>query len=113
MRPTIIALASIAALSACGSDGTSTDEMEAAAIDHARQQLNLPAGAPLQATVWAGQKYEGEVVLCGTVTGGPEPYRFAARGDPVEWMIFQPASNPPETTAVDMFPEWSVVCAPN
>lgn len=110
MRHFAIAV-SIALLAGCGTDGTSTDEMEEAAIAYARQQLSLPADAAVDATVWAGQEFEGEVVLCGTITGGPEPYRFAGRGDPVDWMIFEPASTAPEATAVDMFPEWDVVCA--
>lgn len=90
--------------------------LKAAAEQRARQELKLPAGTQLESTVWVGnEQYEGATVLCGTVSGeGPgtsvRPHRFAATGDPVEWLAFEDAHDPMIATRAEKFPEWARYC---
>lgn len=109
------ALAATVLIAGCDS-GITTQEMQAAAIERARQELNLPAQAPLEAQVWAGSEWDGETVLCGTVSGqggGTQvpPQRFAAtEDDPIRWLIFENAHSPIVTSKPNKFPEWSRIC---
>ncbi len=116
MRALLILTAAASTLSACEDGGTSTREMEAAAIDRARQELRLGAEVPLEAIVWAGaEDYDGKTVLCGTVSGkagaaSAPPQRFAATGDPIEWLVFTNAHSPMPPSQPDIFPEWQRIC---
>lgn len=115
----LLLLSVILGLAACEDGGTSAAEMEAAAIDKARQELRLAADAPLQAKVWVGaEEHEGETVLCGTVSDPNPgtripPKRFAATGDPIRWLIFEDAHSPMVRTQGDKFPEWGRLCGGN
>lgn len=114
---TLVAIAASLGLAACEDGGTSTSEMRAAAIEHARQELKLAANAPLEATVWVGaQQHEDQTVMCGTVSssGGTvmKPKRFAATGDPINWLIFEDAHDAMVTAQPDKFPEWQRLCGP-
>lgn len=103
-------------LAACEQGGTSTAEMKTAAIEHARQELGLAANVPLNATVWVGpEQHREQAVLCGTVsdeTPGTRvpPKRFAATGDPIEWLIFEDAHDAMIPAQPDKFPEWGRLC---
>ncbi|MBA2772219.1 MAG: hypothetical protein M3428_03375 [Pseudomonadota bacterium] len=117
MRASPITIAALGAviLGGCESGGTSTREMEAAAIAHARQELGLAETVPLEATVWIGEPREGQTVMCGTVSdrspgGGAPPQRFAATSDPVNWLIFEGAHNAMVPSQPDKFPEWQALC---
>ena len=106
-----IALVTLA-LVACARGGMSTQEMEAAAIDRARQDLNVPANVPLQAQVWAGDKWQGKVVLCGIVSGGQVAQRFAATADdPPRWLLWEDAATPTPPARPDAFVSWAETCA--
>ena len=110
-------LAVIASLSACGEDGTSTREMEQAAIERTREELGLQSDAPLEATVWVGKEYEGDVMLCGTVsstrgsTSPIAPQRFAAATEPVRFHVFEEAHSPMVQSEPDKFISWESYCA--
>ena len=103
-------------LAACESGGTSTSEMETAAIEHARQELRLSAEVPLQARVWVGsQQHEDQIVMCGTVSDSRTgtavpPKRFAATGDPIKWLVFEDAHDAMVIARPDVFPEWERLC---
>lgn len=115
MRSTIVAATALA-LAACSQDGTSTSEMRAAAEQRARQALNLPAEVALKSTVWIGhEEYVGASVMCGTVAGSGEgapvrPQRFAATGDPIEWLVFEDAHDPMIATRSEKLPDWARYC---
>ena len=111
----VLAGASALAVSACDSGGTSTREMEAAAIEQAREKLNLPADALLEAKVWVGQPFDGETVMCGTVSdtsagSAVRPQRFAATPEPLRWLVFEDAHDPMSRSQPDKFIEWASVC---
>ena len=111
----VLACAGVIATSACGGGGTSTREMEAAAIEQARQRLNLPADAPLEAKVWVGLPFDGETVMCGTVSdtaadSGVPAQRFAATPEPLRWLVFEDAHDPMSRSQPDKFVEWASVC---
>lgn len=116
MRAPIFLGAAAVVLASCEGGGTSTAEMEAAAIEHARQELGLAADVPLQSTVWAGQGEDREeVVLCGTVSDQRPgttvpPKRFAATGDPIRWLVFEDAHDAMVTAQPNKFPEWERLC---
>ena len=109
-------LAAALAVAACDPGGTSSAEMEAAAVERARSELGLAGDVPLEAEVWVGrEQHEGQTVLCGTVSGsGPDksvrPKRFAATGDPVDWLIFEDAHASMVPSQPDKFPEWRHLC---
>ncbi len=118
MRSNQLAASAVAALLlGCNSADTSTREVREAAIEHARQQLNLPADTPLEARVWVGKPREGELTVCGTVSGqgassAVTPQRFAAATDPIEWLLFEPAHAPTVRSQPDKFREWPELCGP-
>lgn len=105
----------MAALCACDQGGSSTREVKEAAADRARQQLGLPADVPLETTVWTGQPFNGELTVCGTVTGPASqqvrPQRFIATTEPFRWRVFEDAQGPTLPSKPEMFPEWSRICA--
>lgn len=113
---TLAAIAALSLVAGCESGGTSTREVKAAAIQHAKQKLRLTANTPLEATAWVGQNDEHEeLVICGTVSdkgGGSRirPQRFAATADPIRWLIFEDAHDPLITSQPDKFPEWQRLC---
>lgn len=110
-----IAIGAITALAAaCAGEGTSTEDVREAALERARQHLSLSADVPLEASVWAGGEYEGEVTACGTISsqgdGGIAPLRFAATTSPLRWLIFEEAHNPVVDIEPDMFADWTDLC---
>lgn len=115
-RSALLSFGMVALLVACDSGGLTTREMQAAAVDRARQQFNLSADAAMEAQVWAGKTWDDQVVLCGTVTGrngGAQvpAQRFAAtEGDPVRWLIFENAHAPLADTGGDRVPDWVDLC---
>lgn len=115
MRTALI-LVSVALVAGCERGGTSTAEIREAAINYARQEMQLPADAPLEAKVWVGQQqHQDQTVLCGTVSdpsagAGVAPKRFAATGDPINWLIFEDAHDPMVTSQPNKFPEWQRLC---
>ncbi len=114
MRTLAIGLAVVVALSACSS-GTSTAELEEAAKERARQALQLPANAPLEATAWVGEEYDGDMVVCGTVSGTGSgtaipPKRFAAHTSPIEWIHFENAHDTSQAAQPDKFVTWFQMC---
>lgn len=112
-----ILLALFAGLTACDQDGTSTREMEQAAIERTREELGLQADAALEATVWVGKPHDGDILFCGTVSSGQGatsqivPRRFAASASPVRFLIFEEAHSPMVTSEPDMFISWETHCA--
>lgn len=110
----LAAAAHLILLAGCDSGGTTTREVRQAAIERARQEFQLPADAPLEASVWAGQPRDGETIVCGTVSGGGSaefrPQRFAASTAPLEWLIFEDAHDAMVQADPDKFPEWSALC---
>jgi hypothetical protein len=117
MRSFQLAASATAALllAGCNAGGTSTQEVRRAAIEHARQQLKLPADTPLEARAWVGQPHDGELTVCGTVSGqsgssAVPPQRFAAATEPIEWLLFEPAHDPMVRSQPDKFREWSQLC---
>ena len=104
------------ALAACADNGMSTEEIRLAAIERARQELGVPADTPLEATVWTGEEYDGDVVVCGTIsdqTAGASnvvAQRFAASTEPFRWLIFEGAHEPMVISQPDKFPEWAIIC---
>ena len=115
MRITTISITALLTLAACAGEGMSTEEVREAAIERARAELGVPADAPLEAEVWTGGEYDGDVVVCGTVsdrTSGSTavPQRFAASTDPFEWLVFEGAHDPVVASQPDKFPEWATLC---
>ena len=118
MHRSFTVFAVTASLCGCESGGTSTREIEAAAVQRARQQLRLPASAPLEAKVWVGsEEFDDQPVLCGTVSGAGSskgrvrPQRFAATGDPINWLVFEDAHAPIVRSQPDKFQEWGRLCS--
>ncbi len=113
----LVPLAALVSLAGCNQDGTSTREMERAAIERTRQELGLQPDAALEATVWVGEPHDGDILLCGTVSSAPgaaspiAPQRFAASTDPVQFQIFEDAHSPMVTAEPDMFLSWKTHCA--
>ena len=113
----LVPMAAMASLSACGDDGKSTREMEQAAMERTREELGLQSDAPLEATVWVGKEYEGNVLLCGTVssmrgsTSPIAPQRFAASTEPVRFHVFEEAHSPMVRSEPDKFISWEAYCA--
>ena len=117
MRTITFSLTALLTLAGCGGGGMTTEDVREAAIDRAREELGVAADTPLEATVWIGGEYEGDVVVCGTVSdrtagaSGSVPQRFAASTDPFRWLVFEGAHDPVVTTQPDKFPEWATLCA--
>lgn len=115
MRTITVSLASLLTLAGCGGGGMSTEEVREAAIERARAELGVSAEAPLEANVWTGGEYDGDVVVCGTVSdrsagASAVPQRFAASTDPFRWLVFEGAHDPMVTPQPDKFPEWTTLC---
>lgn len=102
-------------LAAC-SAAVSTQDVERAAMDRARQQLGLEAGTNLDAKVWTGKEHDGDLTYCGTVSSQEgaaraiPPQRFAASGDPLEFLVFEDAHAPMVTSQPDKFVSWEQLC---
>ena len=103
-------------ITGCDPGGMSSTEIERAAIERAREKLELPSNAPLEATVWVGQPQDdGSITFCGTVSGrggGPQvrPQRFAASAEPFRWLVFEDAHDRFISNQQDKFVEWSNLC---
>ena len=117
MRALLLPATAVLSLLACNQAGVSTREMEELAVDRARQELKLAAEVPLQATVWTGKPYEDKVTMCGTVSAAEgsstpvEPQRFAAVGDPPQFLFFEPAHEEMVQSRPNMFQSFETLCA--
>lgn len=116
MRTITVSLAAALLLPACSGEGVTTDDVKQAATERARQELGIPAGAPLEAAAWTGGEWGGDLVVCGTVSapggggGAVRPQRFIATTDPFRWLVFEDAHAPMVQTQPNKFPEWTTVC---
>lgn len=112
----VATIALLGAVAGCDQGGTSTEDVQEAAAERAREQLALPADMPLETSVWTGQPYQGELTVCGTVSsakGGAQqirPQRFIATTDPLAWQVFEDAHAPTIPSQPGKFPEWSKTC---
>jgi hypothetical protein len=110
----VLAAASLTTLAACDQSGTSTEDVKEAAAERAREQLGLPADAPLETSVWTGEPFAGELTVCGTVSSAGaqqiRPQRFIATTDPLRWQVFEDAHSPMIPSQPGKFPEWSQTC---
>ncbi len=115
MRALVMLTASLG-LAACDDGGTSTADMRAAAIEYTREELKLAPAVPLEAKVWVGpERHDDKIVLCGTVSdvtpnSRMPPKRFAATGDPINWLVFEDAHDAMVSAQPDKFPEWQELC---
>lgn len=104
-------------LAACGGKGTTTQDIEVAAIQRARQELSLSADVPLMATVWTGRERDGQITYCGSVgskhgaSSSIRTQQFAAHGDPLTFFIFGNAHQTDPQTQPGKFENWSAVCS--
>lgn len=110
---TIAGLAGL--LAACGGAGVTTDEVEAAAQERARSEMGLAASTELRTEVWTGGEWDGDLVVCGTVAGQGEQLasgskRFAAKTEPLTFLIFEDLDNPIINTGGDEVPDWIALC---
>lgn len=116
-RAWLFVAAVLPGLGACDSGGMSTTEVRQAAIERARQQLALGPDNKLEARVWTGRPRDDEITYCGTVSSegsaAPQipPQRFAARGDPLQFLVFENAHAPMVTSEPDKFVSWEQLCA--
>ena len=116
-RLTILSAVASISLGACGSEGVSTQQVEKAAIERARQELSLREDVPLKATVWTGRESDDQLTYCGSVSsvdGASAPIRpqqFAAHGDPLTFFIFGDAHQPDPRSQPGKFENWTALCA--
>ena len=110
----VVTAAALAILAACDQGGTSTEDVKEAAAERAREKFGLPAGAPLETTVWTGEPFADDVTVCGTVSSAGaqqiRPQRFIATLDPFRWQVFEDAHSPMIPSQPRKFPEWSSIC---
>ena len=117
IRALLLPATAVLSLMACDQAEVSTREMGRLAIDRARQELGLGADVPLQATVWTGKPYEDKITMCGTVSAAEgsstpvEPQRFAANGDPPQFLFFEPAHEEMVQSRPGMFQSFETLCA--
>lgn len=118
MRTSLAIAVSTLILASCGDgDGLSTAELEAAAKERVRETLNLAPNAVLFSKVFVGEPVNGDLVVCGTVSGetatgeSVTPRRFIAAVDPARWVKFEPARGIDAPSRPDMFLEWHTACA--
>ena len=115
-RSTIASLVAFS-LTACSGEALTTQDIEAAAIERARQELSLSADVPLKATVWTGRERDGQMTYCGSVSGADgasssvRPQQFAAHGNPLTFFIFGDAHQADPQTQPGKFENWSAVCS--
>ena len=113
-----IAAAGALALAACDGGGLTSNDVQTAAKERVREQLNLTADSTLFTETFVGQPVNGDTVVCGTVSGrtaeGAEitPRRFIAAADPGRWVKFEPVTNVALPTKPDMFVDWYKACEP-
>lgn len=93
-KQAIAAILGVTAI-ACGTNGLSTAELNAAAKQRVREALGLAPDAALFAATYVGREGpEGSPVLCGAVEGrradgsSVTPRRFIAATDPARWVRF-------------------------
>lgn len=114
MRKLVISVAALAA--ACDTGGVSSAEVREAAIERARSEFGLGPNAPVDAKVWVGREYDGDISICGTVSSAGArmtPKRFMASVEPFEWLIFEDAHDPMVTAHPPASPSWGSHCAPS
>ena len=111
-------LLTVALLAACDSGGgLSTSDVQAAAKERVRETLQLTPESVLFTNVFVGEPFDGDTVLCGTVSGrradGTEitPRRFIAATEPARWLKFDPAAGLDLPSQPDKFIEWHTSCA--
>ena len=118
MRVSLLGICAAAGIIAgCGSDGVSTREVEQAAMERTRQELGLQNDVPLVATVWTGREADGQMTYCGSVssqegaTNAIRPQQFAARGEPLNFFIFEDAHQRDARSQPGKFENWAALCA--
>lgn len=102
-------------LAACERGGASTREVREAAIDRARDELQLADNVPIEARVWVGEPLDDDMVVCGTVSSkgdgqAMQPKRFAATTEPIRWLVFEDAHDAMIRSQPDKFYEWAQLC---
>ena len=113
----LLTIAAAITLMSCSQSGTSSAEVQDAAKERVRETLKLRPGATLFSNVFVGEPVEGDIALCGTVSGtradGTEirPRRFIAALDPERWVKFEPATGIDLPSQPDKFVEWHSTCA--
>lgn len=102
-------------IAACEKSGVSSEDVREAAIERARSEFAIPAQVPVDARVWVGGDYDGEITVCGLVSSaGPQlkPKRFLASVEPFEWLIFEDAHDAMLRAEPPAAPSWGAHCAP-
>lgn len=118
MRLQLLAIcAAGSALAACDDGGVSTQDIQRAAIERAREELGLAGDVPLKATVWTGREADGQLTYCGSVSSQPgatpaiRTLRFAAHGEPLNFFIFGDAYLGKPGVELEKFGSWTALCA--
>lgn len=118
-KSSVPALLAALVLVACERDeGLSTADVQTAAKERVREQLGLGPGAVLFTETFVGRPVDGDVVVCGTVSGTRSdgvkvtPRRFIAAADPGRWVKFEPVTNSALPSQPRMFAEWYGTCEP-
>lgn len=107
----------ISLLSACASHGLSPAEAEREAQHRYRQELGLAEAAKLRSHTFVGREWDGDKVLCGTVSrvsadnGTSDKRFFILTLDPVKWLLFGPNDTPGQLTHPSNRPDWTRLCA--
>ena len=105
-------------LAGCGGDGLSTVDVQTAAKERVRQQLGLSPEATLFTRTFVGKPVDGDLVLCGTVSGKRADgtpivaRRFIAATDPAQWVKFERVTKSSFNSQPQMFVEWAGTCEP-
>lgn len=103
-------------LASCGDEGASTTDVKQAAIEQVRSKFGLDPAVPLEARAWTGHERDGELTVCGTVSGTGQsptipPQRFLATLDPLEFLVIEGAHDRVVVSQPDKFAEWAPLCA--
>jgi hypothetical protein len=113
----VLAVVGIALPSACGRDGVSTTDVQAAAEQRVRESLGLTEESALFTNVFVGKPIDGDVVLCGTVEGRRAdgtvipPRRFIAATEPARWIRFETARDVALPSQPNIFVARATACA--
>lgn len=104
------------ALTSCGGEGASTTDVKQAAIEQVRTKFRLASTVRLEARTWTGREHDGEITMCGTVSGvgnsaTTPPQRFAATLEPLEFLVLEDAHDQMVVSQPDKFAEWAPLCA--
>ena len=120
-KPTLIlAAAASMLLAACGDEGggLTTADVQNAAKERVREELELTPQSVLFTETFVGQPVDGDTVICGTVAGktadgrSVTPRRFIAATDPARWMKFEPVTASALPSQPQKFVDWYGTCEP-